>query len=179
MRICKKISLIFILTAISLVCFSQKADDAGIAEHSPRRATIYSAVLPGLGQGYNHKYWKIPIVYAGIGSFSYLAYANQVEFNRYRNAYIIRKDGGTDEFYDYITSEQGLINNMDRYRKQRDLCLIGSIVFYAIQIVDANVDANLFDFDISDDLSFKLSPGSINQAYNGTPVLGVGCVIKF
>jgi hypothetical protein len=177
--ICKKISLILTLTAISLACFSQETDKVEATVHSSLKATIYSAVLPGLGQGYNRKYWKIPVVYVGIGSFSYLAYSNQTEFNRYKNAYIIRKDNGVDEFYSSIPSEQGLINNMDRYRKQRDLCLIGAIVFYAIQIVDANVDANLFDFDISDDLSLKFTPGSFNQAYNGTPVLGVGCTIKF
>ncbi len=171
--------MILILATISLVAFAQKVDSDEFAVHSPRKATIYSAVLPGLGQAYNKKYWKIPIVYIGIGSFSYLAYNNQSEFNSYRNAYIIRKDGGIDEYYNIITSDQGLINNMDRFRKTRDLCLIGVIVFYAIQIVDANVDANLFDFDISDDLSLKLSPVSFNQAYNGTPVLGVGCAIKF
>ncbi|MDD3859568.1 MAG: DUF5683 domain-containing protein, partial [Bacteroidales bacterium] len=67
----------------------------------------------------------------------------------------------------------------DKYRKQRDLCLIGVIVFYTLQIVDANVDAHLFNFDISDDLSINISPSSFNQIYMRTPVVGINCKIKF
>jgi hypothetical protein len=171
--------LILILLAISFAGFTQNPTETNSTTHSPKKATIYSAVLPGLGQAYNKKYWKIPVAYVGIGAFSYMAYNNQVEFNRYRNAYLIREAGGEDEFYNYITSSQGLINSMDKYRKQRDLCFIGAVVIYAIQIVDANVDANLFDFDISDDLSMRLYPVSFNQAYSKTPVFGVSCAVKF
>jgi len=146
--------------------------------HSPRKATILSAVLPGLGQVYNKKYWKIPVIYVGIGAFSYLAYTNQAEFVRYKNAYIIRKAGGTDEFFG-LHNEQALINSMDLYRKQRDLCLIGTILFYALQIVDANVDAHLFNFDISDDLSINISSLSFDRVYTRTPVIGINCEIKF
>jgi len=163
---------------MSFAGFSQSAENDNTAIHSPRKATIFSAVLPGLGQAYNKKYWKIPIVYVGIGAFTYLAYDNQVEFNRYKNAYLIRQDGGTDEFYGTYNN-QALINSMDLYRKQRDLCIIGAALFYAIQIVDANVDANLFDFDISDDLSMRLTPATFNQVYMRTPAMGISCTIQF
>lgn len=170
--------MLLILILVSLFCVSQNAENTVEPLHSPRKATIYSAVLPGLGQAYNKKYWKIPIAYVGIGSFSYLAYANQVEFMRYKNAYLLRQDKQIDEFYG-IKNDQALINNMDLHRKQRDLCIIGAAVFYAIQIVDANVDANLFDFDIDDDLSIRITPTSFNQVYARTPVLGINCTLKF
>lgn len=125
--------------------------------HSPRKASIYSAVLPGLGQIYNRKIWKVPVVYAGLGGFGYMTYSNQSQFNRYKNAYINRQNGLPDEFSSSM-SAQGLLNEMDRFRRYRDLSILGVIVFYTLQIIDANVDANLFDFDVSDDLSMSLQP---------------------
>lgn len=184
LSIFKKILLCSISILITISGFSQKNDTVEYDKlHSPRKATILSAVIPGMGQAYNKKYWKIPIVYIGIGAFSYMAYDNQDEFTRYKNAYIIRKGGGVDEFTlgdgTQVYNNQSLINSMDKYRKQRDLCLIGVIVFYTLQIVDANVDAHLFNFDISDDLSINISPSSFNQIYMRTPVVGINCKIKF
>ncbi len=153
------------------------------SEHSPRKATIYSAAVPGLGQFYNKKYWKIPIVYVGIGAFTYLAIDNQQEFSRFKTARLLRVDSLPDEF----TTAEGvqtynntaLENNMDKYRRQRDLNIIGAFVIYAIQIVDANVDANLFDFDIGDDLSLKILPQTNYNQFTRTYVPGIGCTLKF
>jgi hypothetical protein len=79
---------------------------------------------------------------------------------RFKDAYLLRQDGGIDEFYDILTAE-ALINEMDRYRRFRDLNIIGATLFYVIQIVDANVDAALSDFDVSDDISLSISqPGT-------------------
>jgi hypothetical protein len=113
-----------------------------------------------------------------MGSFTYLAMQNQQEFNRYRTAMLLRQDEQVDEFAD-IYNDQALLNFMDNYRKNRDLCIIGTVVFYAIQIVDANVDANLFDFDISDDLSLRILPQPINNHLTRTPTPGIACTIKF
>lgn len=180
----KKISFCVLCILISISGFAQQNNEQENSKiHSPRKATILSAVLPGLGQAYNKKYWKIPVIYAGIGVSSYLAYDNHTEFVRYKNAYIIRHNDGVDEFSQpdgtQIYNDQALINSMDKFRKQRDLCLIGTLLFYTLQIVDANVDANLFDFDISDDLSMKISPYAFNQVYMRTPAFGINCVIKF
>lgn len=139
---------------------SNQENEPPIKRHSPRRATLYSTFLPGLGQVYNKKYWKIPVVYAGLGVCTYLAIDNNNEFNRYKNAYVIRKDGEQDEFFG-ILNEQALLNEMDRWRKLRDYSIIGIAAFYVLQIIDANVDAHLYHFDISDDLSLKVFP-----AYN-------------
>ncbi len=175
-------NIIFLVCCLLFVqfCYAQSESKP---EHSPRKASIYSAALPGLGQFYNKKYWKIPIVYSGIGAFTYLAINNQQEFNRYRTAMLQRESGDIDEFTDAsgveIYNETALINNMDKYRRYRDLNIIGAFAIYVIQIVDANVDANLFDFDIGDDLSLRILPQTINNPYTRTPVTGIGCSIKF
>lgn len=179
MKNCLKIAILIAILAFSWqFCSAQNVANKPGQLHSPRKATIYSAVLPGLGQFYNKKYWKIPIVYVGMGSFTYLAMQNQQEFNRYRTAMLLREDEQEDEFAD-IYNDQALLNFMDNYRKNRDLCIIGTVVFYAIQIVDANVDANLFDFDISDDLSLRIIPQPVNNQFTRTPIPGIACTIKF
>ena len=183
MNLSNKIIVLISFLIFSQICFAQKNTSDQSEIHSPRKATIYSAVLPGAGQFYNKKYWKIPIAYVGIGAFTYLAIKNQNEFNRYKNALIQREAGEFDEFIDAngneIYNETALINYMDKFRKNRDLNIIGVAAVYAIQIVDANVDANLFDFDISDDLSIRIIPQTINNYYTRTPVTGIGCTIKF
>jgi len=144
---------------------------------SPRKASLYSAVLPGAGQIYNGKYWKAPIVWAGMGTFAYMAMDNQSKFMRFKDAYLLRQDGGIDEFYDNLTAD-ALINEMDRYRRFRDLNIIGATLFYVIQIVDANVDAALSDFDVSDDISLRLSqPG--NSFATAQQSLGLTLTLKF
>jgi len=146
--------------------------------HSPRKASIYSAILPGLGQAYNKKYWKIPVVYTGIGAFTYLALDNNKEFNRYKNAYIQRTEGLQDEFLGTL-NDQALLNEMDRWRKFRDYCIIGVTVIYVLQIVDANVDANLYNFDVSDDLSLRLAPSFNNNTLDNKPNLSLKLVMTF
>lgn len=179
----QKILILIALLFIVQISFGQTNKEKSTAEHSPRKATIYSAVLPGLGQIYNKKYWKIPIVYGGMGAFTYLAIQNQNEFNRYKTAILQREAGEVDEFTDVngneIYNETALLNYMDKYRKNRDLNIIGVAVVYAIQIVDANVDANLFDFDISDELSIRVFPQTLNNYYTRTPITGIGCTINF
>ena len=178
MKLRKEIFLVILFVVITNLVWSQSANNVAEDYHSPRKATIYSTALPGLGQAYNKKYWKIPVIYVGIGSLSYLSIQNQAEFSRYKSAYILRADGGTDEFFG-IYNETALLDFMDDYRKNRDLCFIGITVLYIIQIVDANVDANLYNFDISDDLSMRLFPYSSTNIFTRTPEYGFGCKITF
>ncbi|MFO7790865.1 MAG: DUF5683 domain-containing protein [Bacteroidota bacterium] len=126
-------------------------------KRSPLKASIYSAVLPGAGQIYNRKYWKVPIVYAGIGTFTYLGFQYQQQFTRYKSALINRQNGEPDEF-EGLLSDNAIENEMDRLRRMRDLNIIGATLMYLLQIIDANVDASLSDFDVSDDLSLMLKP---------------------
>ncbi|MDR2009502.1 MAG: DUF5683 domain-containing protein [Bacteroidales bacterium] len=180
MAINKKIYSTIFLLLICSICLSQTDTTAfsTLKVHSPKRAAIYSTVVPGLGQIYNKKYWKLPIVYVGIGGFTYFAIDNQKEFNRYKNAYILREDGKDDEFMG-ILNEQALLNEMDRWRKYRDLCIAGAVLIYALQIIDANIDAHLMDFDIGDNLSVKLMPSQFNTRFSRSTVMGFGCIINF
>lgn len=128
----------------------------------PRRASMYSAVLPGMGQVYNRKYWKVPIVYGGFAALAYYAGYTHDEFSRYRNALDFRLDGNpetVDEFSDdpRYTNEV-LTRFRDYYRRQRDRTFIWTTFFYALNIVDAAVDAHFFSFDVSDDLGMKIGP---------------------
>ena len=135
--------------------------------HSVKRAVRYSMILPGLGQAYNRKYWKIPIVY-GLGGFTaYSAIQNSREYVRYRNAYRLRVDGDAntvDEFAGQLNNAV-LRQNRDAFRQQRDLFWIFTAGVYALNILDAAVDAHLFDFNVSDNLTMHLfQPPVVNWA---------------
>lgn len=122
---------------------------------APARSAFYSAIVPGLGQAYNGSYWKIPLVYAGIGTSLYLVLQNDTQYNRYRDAYKSRLAGfQNDEFQD-ILSNDGLINAQKQFRQNKEFAILATVAFYLLNIVDANVDAHLRQFDVSDDLSLK------------------------
>jgi hypothetical protein len=170
------LNIVFLLlTAIS---FAQKADTLVVKEEgiliikdsltpieeydplAPQRAAFYSAVLPGLGQAYNKKYWKIPIIYAGIGAGVYFYLQNDQDYDRFRDAYKRRLAGFTDdEFYgdneDPIISNQRLIDAQKTAQKNKDVSIIVSLVFYLLNIIDANVDSHFRQFNVSNDLSMK------------------------
>lgn len=140
---------------------------------APSRAAFYSAVLPGLGQAYNKKYWKIPIVYAGIGTGVYFYIQNDNEYNRFRDAFKRRNAGFTDdEFFgdgaEPVVSTDRLIDAQDNAKKNRDISLIVAVAFYLVNIIDANVDAHLRQYNVSEDLSLepKLNLDPINARTN-------------
>ena len=133
---------------------------------SPAKAAFYSAILPGLGQIYNKSYWKLPIVYGAIGTGVYFYINNTNEYNRYRDAYKSRLAGfQNDEFYDINNSgiipgspdvsDEALRNAQEYYQRNRDLSLLITVGLYALNIIDANVDAHLKQFNVNDNLSFK------------------------
>jgi hypothetical protein len=120
----------------------------------PAKAAFYSAIVPGLGQAYNKKYWKIPLVYAAIGTTMYFYVDNNNLYNTYREAYRLRLIGQVDQFSEQLT-DQNLIDAQTLFRKNRDLSLLFVVGAYILNIVDANVDAHLSQFNVSDNLSFK------------------------
>ncbi|WP_090839870.1 DUF5683 domain-containing protein [Olleya namhaensis] len=122
---------------------------------APSRAAFYSAILPGLGQAYNGKYWKIPIVYAFIGGGIYVYLDNNKQYNRVRDAYKRRLAGFTDdEFQDRLTDD-ALREAQKNYRRNKELSLLVTVGLYALNIIDANVDAHLLQYNINDDLSLR------------------------
>lgn len=157
---------------------------------APSKAAFYSAVLPGLGQVYNKRYWKVPIVYAvlGLGVYSYKY--NDDYYDRFRTAFKSRQAGFTDdEFYD-INGDNAegadpdldmddLERQQENFQRDRDLALVITIAMYALNIIDANVDAHLKQFNVNEDLSLDVRPYLDMNAITNNPNYGVAFTIKF
>ncbi|MBX9887426.1 MAG: hypothetical protein K2Y30_05785 [Flavobacteriaceae bacterium] len=123
---------------------------------TPAKAAFYSAVLPGLGQAYNKKYWKIPLVYGAIGTSLYFYLDSNKKYNQYRDAYKRRLEGYSDDSLDYLDTDR-LITGQKFYQRNRDLSALFVVAFYALNIIDANVDAALLQFNVDENISFKPS----------------------
>jgi len=161
--------------------------------HSPRKASIYSAVLPGLGQAYNKKYWKIPLIYGGFGAFGYFIGWNNKNYKQANNAYkdLTDADPATDSYMklkqiiyydltkasDVASLKQGLLSSQDYFRRNRDLLIIVTAAFYGLNIIDASVDAHFFNFDISDDLTLNWEP--VLQRNENQNIFCVNCTFSF
>lgn len=168
--------------------------DKGRKVKSPHRATMLAASLPGMGQVYNQKYWKIPVVYAGFVALGYAAWFNSDNFNTYTVAYrdFIDLVPETDSYLELIKGigpetydqvlypetalpsenqrvEEHLISGVDYYRRYRDLSYIGMAAWYLVTIIDANVDASLSDYDVGKNLNLSWSPDA-TKTYAGYAV---------
>jgi len=126
--------------------------------HSPKKATIMSAILPGLGQIYNKKYWKVPILYGGFATAGYFLNDNLKKIDTYKAAYIAETDGDSNTSNNTGFTATQLDKIIDQYKSWRDLSYIAFVVIYALNIIDANVDAHLFYFDVSEDISLNWAP---------------------
>ena len=151
---------------------------------APSKAAFYSAVLPGLGQIYNKSYWKLPILYGGMATTIYFYADNNNEYNRYRDAYKRRIAGYTDdEFSDEngnpIVSLDGLQNAQDTFRRNRDLSALLTVGIYVLNIIDANVDAHLKQYNIDEDLSFKIKPYINSDPLNNQVNYGLSLNLGF
>jgi len=146
-----------------------------LSHHSPRKALIYSALFPGLGQIYNNKVWKIPILYGGAGTAFYFLHRNQLYYKKFRELY--NSPDVADVYYVYqytITSKDNLKRGLDLYRSWRDYAILSIAGIYLLNIIDAYVDAYMFEYDVSDDLSLKLIPNFIQtDVYAGAFGLSV------
>jgi hypothetical protein len=157
-----------------------KLQNAGpFFDHSDRpgrKAAFYSFGVPGLGQIYNRKYWKLPIVYGAIGTSLYFTISNGKEMNRYNEALFLRLRDQPDEFLG-VLSEAQLISRRNFYRKNFELMTVLTALFHGLNIVDAVVDAHLFEFDISDDLSFAWQPNLLTG--NNRVIPGIHLSLTF
>jgi hypothetical protein len=138
-------------------------------EHSPLKATVMAAVLPGAGQVYNRKYWKLPILYAGMGTCVYFIADNTREYRKWRDSYIAANDGDPATVPAYDPAKYRLDYAQDLYRRWTELSYMALLGVYILQVIDANVDAHLFYFDVSPDLSLQIHPSLLNtgRAYPG------------
>ncbi len=157
---------------------------------APSKAAFYSAILPGLGQVYNKRYWKVPIVYAALGTGIYAYTYNDNQYDRFRAAFKRRRAGFTDdEFYDLNNSgivpgspdfsDQALQDAQERFQRDRDLSLLITIALYVLNIIDANVDAHLKQFNVNEDLGLDMRPFLEFNPVMGAPEYGLALQIKF
>lgn len=148
--------------------------------HSPKKAALYSAVLPGAGQVYNRKYWKVGVIAAGTGALIYGLNFNQRNFNLFKSELIKRQQnlGGLDADLNLYT-DANLNELQDFYRRNRDLTVVGLALLYALNIIDANVDAHLYDFNVSDDLTMRIRPTMVYSFYSALPVPAIGLQVRF
>lgn len=124
--------------------------------YTPKKAMIRSIILPGLGQAYNKQYWKIPIVYAGIGALVYSGEWNRKNYRLFKDVYKNMIDGVPTQFDRY--SKQNIRAVRDQYRKNMELSYIAIVSVYGLNVLDAFVSAHLKTFDINDDISLKWQP---------------------
>ena len=142
----------------------------------PAKAAFYSAILPGLGQAYNKKYWKIPLVYGAIGTSIYSYSWNNKKYHEIRDVYKSRLAGNTNDNYQYLDDSR-LITAQRFYQRNRDLSMLFIAAFYILNIVDANVDAHLGQFNVNDNLS--LNPDVQQNDLNFRPSFGLALNYKF
>jgi hypothetical protein len=204
------VAIIFALLCSNLVAqeFSVPKDSLKISVsqqkkvYSPKKASIYAALFPGLGQVYNGKYWKLPIIYGGYAGLIYVLGWNNNQYNDFFNGYrtiskyeTVGQMSKVDKDYlnnlfrypslnlnNYPTQFNSLKIQLkggkDFYRRSRDMSIIFIAALHVLSIIDASVDANLFDFDISDSLSMHLEPMPMNLGI-GPQVIGLNVAFNF
>lgn len=160
----------------------------------PRKTLIFSAIFPGLGQIYNRKYWKLPILYGGFIGLSYAISWNNRYYQDYFQAYkdIMDEDPETNSWHNFLRYGQDpesvdttwlkdvLRRGKNYYRRYRDLSIIGTVALYGLSIMDAYVDAQLFEFDITSDLSMRVEPAVIQKnSYYAANAFGIHCSFNF
>lgn len=149
-----------------------------LEDHNPNKAAWYSAAIPGLGQAYNKKYWKIPVVWAGIAGFTYFIKWNNDEYQFYRRNLIYETEQNPDFPNETPLETSTLKSGRDQYRRTRDMLIIFSVFFYMLNIVDAHVDAHLIEFDVNQNLSVQVNP-TIQYNPNGRQSAGLTFSVKF
>jgi len=144
---------------------------------APAKAAFYSAIFPGLGQIYNGRYWKLPIVYGALGTSVAIYIHNDEQYHRYRDAYKRRLAGFNDDEFQDILSNDRLIDAQKQFRRNKELTLLVTAAIYILNIVDANVDAHLQQFNVSNDLT--LNPAIDVDHINRNINYGLSLNIKF
>jgi hypothetical protein len=174
-------TLVFVIAFYSLPAPAQPIDSSKQVTSikklflpDPQLAALF-AIVPGGGQIYNRRYWKVPIVYAVIGGLAYLTIENQKQYRRYKTAYNNELNGEPHEFSNLNLPAFVLKNARDETRKSMEEAYIFLTLAYVVQIAEAYVDAHLQDFDVTDNLSIRWTPTQIQSPLG--PVPGIGILI--
>lgn len=164
------VGLLLFCFSMSSICFAQEVEkqeiekpkvpkskpDYSLLPKNPKKATILSAILPGAGQVYNEKAWKVPLIYGGIITDVYFINFNNRRYQIFKQALADFDDELPNDFPSL--NRDGLVRNVNYWRKSRDLCYLLLAGIYALNLIDANVDAHLSGFDVSDDIALKFEP---------------------
>lgn len=162
-------------SAVSEKQKKEKPDFSSIPKN-PRKATLLSALIPGAGQVYNGKIWKVPILYAGFMTDIYFINFNNKRYETFREALFAFDAGESNQFPSL--NRNSLVRNVDYWRQNRDMTILLLVGIYALNLIDANVDAHLSGFDISDDLSLKIEPGATGISAATSPY-GITLKLQF
>lgn len=192
MVLLKTIAVFVLLLSITIPSFAQVEVDVDTDEDEPleitvelreklpkdpRTATILSAILPGAGQIYNEKTWKVPIIYGGFATNLYFIDFNGRRYRLFREELRAFDQQGQSEVFPNLNRD-ALVRNVDTWRRYRDLNYIVFAAIHVLNIVDAQVDAHLSGFDVSDDISMKFEPSYENLLAGGR-VIGLSLKLNF
>lgn len=151
--------------------------------HAPTRAAMLSAVLPGMGQVYNGRWWKVPIIYAGFGAVAYAVNFNNTEYQFWRNIFIAKIGDNPNLVDPYPQIPQRNVERaMNYYRRNLELSYIAGAALYLLNILEASVDAHLLDFDVGEELSLRITPDVTpmqNMGLKNSPAAGVRFTLRF
>ena len=154
---------------------------------NPKLAGWLSCALPGAGQVYNGQYWKVPIIYGGIGTLVYVSQFYNVRYKQLKNDehYLLAMQTGDSTYNGHsfygLTTENDIVRYMRKYRRYRDLCYLGMFLVYMMNIFDAVVDAHLYDYNVTDDLALRVEPYATEPkfSFETKPVFGARIVLTF
>lgn len=148
---------------------------------TPWKAALMSGCVPGLGQFYNGRWWKAPIVWGAIGTVTYFVVTNHISYAGYRDAYreLVNNNVVLPGYESYQFNPSGLKFQRDYYQRTRDLLIIVDAVLWTLNVVDATVDAHLSTFDVSEDLSLNLRPAAIYLPETGQSYAGLSLSFRF
>lgn len=185
----KFISIILLFAFISVFAMPQTSfsqnytDTIKVKTHSPRKASIYSAILPGMGQVYNRQYWKVPVLYAGIATLTYFFIFNTDKYHTYRNEYIARiNNDSTSLNTSYVLySDNTILQLKNYYQRNLEFTYIVAGLVYLLNIIDASVYAHLFTYDVGNDLSLRIDPMLNNNFLRSgsPPSAGLKLTLRF
>ena len=151
------------------------------AKYSPRKAIIRSAIIPGWGQIYNKKYWKLPLVYGALGTTTYLFFRNLKQYRTAKNAYILATDADESNdilipqpYYSVKDQPERIRTFRNQVRQNVDYSVLFFLIFWGLNVADAAVDAHLKTFDVSEDISLHIKPGYSPMAHTN----GISLVVS-
>lgn len=191
MKYLKQILCVVMLLVMSLFSYAQKVeskrvsrvdkrDSLYVAKHSPNAAMLYS-IIPGGGQIYNRKYWKVPVIYGLLEVSSYFVCRYASDMMLYRREFINRRDGNTELLIPGLADipDENILSLKQTSQRNMEIAIAATAIIYTLNFIDALVDAHLYYFDVSDDLSLHWSPQLLPNPVNTKPSYGVSVVLSF